>query len=438
MARRNVSCPERTKSGRGTLGEAGSNTQPSGSVVGNRETDFVAQLGPFHKAAEDAIATGDPPGLVALVWRNGEVFDAALGLRLVEEILPMQRDTIFRIASMTKPITSALILMLMEESKLRLDDPIVKWTPELANRRVLKDPAGPIDVTYPSPREITIEDLLTHRSGLAYAFSSTGPIADAYQRMLPNPSALTPDEFLAALGTLPLTYPPGERWLYSHSTDVLGVLAGRIAGKPFRDLLFERIFRPLGMSDTDFWIPPEKHGRAARVYAVDSDTGALVPHPVGSLDAVPKLCGGGGGLVSTADDYLKFARMLLGRGEADGIRILKPETVALMTGDRLTEAQRVTLARDEPHWVGGGFGLGVGIDIDARKRTRYGASSDGAYGWPGAFGTWFRVDPEKKLILLYLVQFFVSPVLENIPRIVTGVGTPLESLQRLTYAAFGR
>ncbi|MGH6796906.1 MAG: serine hydrolase domain-containing protein, partial [Roseiarcus sp.] len=217
----------------------------------------------FLKAAKDAVARGDPPGLVALVWRSGEIFDAALGLRVVEDNLPMRRDTIFRIASMTKPITSALIMMLVEGGKLRLEDPVVKWAPELANRRVLKDPKGPIDETYPAPREITIEDLLTHRSGVAYAFTSTGPIAEAYQHALPNPSALTPDEFLAALAPLPLSYGPGERWLYSHSTDVLGVVAGRIAGKPFRDLLLERIATPLGMKDTDFWIPPEKQDRAA-------------------------------------------------------------------------------------------------------------------------------------------------------------------------------
>jgi CubicO group peptidase (beta-lactamase class C family) len=142
--------------------------------------------------------------------------------------------------------------------------------------------------------------------------------------------------------------------------------------------------------------------------------------------------------VSTADDYLKFARMMLGRGEAHGVRLLRPETVELMTSDRLTAAQRAILVRDEPHWVGEGFGLGVGIDIDAERRARYGESTNGAYGWPGAFGTWFRIDPEENLILIYLVQFSVSPDPKNILRIVTGIGTPLEALQRATYAAIGR
>ena len=325
--------------------------------------------------------------------------------------------------------------MLMEEGKLRLDDPIVKWVPELANRRVLKDPAGPIDDTYPAPRDITVEDLLTHRSGLAEAYTSTGAIADAYERAIPNPMALTPEEFLAALAALPLTYAPGEHWLFGYSTAVLGVLAGRIAGKPFRDLLLDRILLPLGMSDTDFWIPPEKRGRSAGVYCFNSGTGALAAQPVFPRDAVPKLCSGGGGLVSTADDYLKFPRMLLGRGHTDGVRLLKPETVALMTSDRLTAAQRAARIRYEPHWVGQGFGLSVGIDIDVQKRTQYGVSSTGAYGWPGAFGTWFRVDPKENLILIYLAQFAVSLVPDNMARIVTGVGTPLETLVRLTYGA---
>jgi len=401
------------------------------------QPSFAPRLEPFLRAAKDAIAKGDPPGLVALVWRNGEVFDVALGLRVVEQNLPMQRDTIFRIASMTKPITCALILTLMEDGKLRLDDPIVKWAPELANRRVLKDPSGPIDDTYPAPRDITIEDPLTNRSGLAEGFTSRGAIADAYERAAPNSMAMTPEEFLAALASLPLTYAPGERWLYGYSPTVLGVLAERIAGQPFRDLLLNRILLPLGMSDTDFWIPPDKRDRCAGVYCFDA-TGALTPQPVFPRDALPKLCSGGGGLVSTADDYLKFARMLLRRGEGDGVRLLKPETVALMTSDRLTVAQRAVLVRDEPHWVGQGVGLGLGIDIDTEKRTPYGVSSNGAYGWPGAFGTWFRVDPKENLILVYLSQVFVSLVPENMPRIFTGVGTPFEALQRAVYRALGR
>ncbi len=281
-----------------------------------------ARLKEFAPAA--AVAKGDPAGIVTLVWRKGDIQHvSALGKRNLERDLPMQRDTIFRIASMTKPITSVLALMLMEEGKLRLDDPIIKWAPEFAERRVLRDPAGPVEDTVPAPSDITIEDLLTHRSGLAYAFTSTGPLADAYQKTLGDFRiiALGSDEFLGAIAKLPLTYAPGEQWHYSHSTDVLGFIAERIEGKPFRSLLLERVLEPLGMVDTDFWIPPAKQDRAAGVYTFDEKAGTPTAIP-SARDVIPKFCGGGGALVSTADDYLKFARLLLGRGEVDGVRLL--------------------------------------------------------------------------------------------------------------------
>jgi CubicO group peptidase (beta-lactamase class C family) len=376
-----------------------------------------------------------------LLWRDGKAAHvSALGKRDIELNLPMRHDSLFRIASMTKPITSALILMLMEEGKLRLDDSIVKWAPEFANRRVLKHASGPIEDTYPAPRDVTVEDLLTHRSGLAYAFSSTGPIAGAYGETLGDERIRDygPDEFLAALASLPLVDAPGERWRYGYSTSVLGFIAERIEGKPFRDLLLERILRPLKMVDTDFWIPPAKQHRAAKTYVIDPKVGARTPATAPSQDVVPKLCSGGGGLISTADDYLKFTRMLLGMGQTDGVRLLKPETVALMTADRLTPGQRALLVSNEPHWTGQGFGLGVGVEIDAGARARFGPTTNGAYYWPGAFGTWFRVDPVENLIVLYLVQCELPPGPESIVRIVTGAGTPLQTLLELTYEAIGK
>ena len=349
---------------------------------------------------------------MTLIWREGEIAQVeTMGRRDVETGAPMTRDTLFRIASMTKPVTSVAALMLMEEGKLTLTDPITKWAPEFADMRVLKSAAGPLEETYPAPRDITIEDLLTHRAGLAYGFTSMGPIAQAHDAALGDVMnvRLTADAWMKALGGLPLSYPPGERFHYSHATDVLGFLVGRIAGMDFRDLLIERIFEPLGMVDTDFYIPPAKRDRAAVVYRLNEETGALAPLAFDRHDEPPAFCGGGGGLISTADDYLKFARMLLKGGGLDGTRLLKPETVALMRANRLTDAQREITFMGIPFWLGQGFGLGLSMITDPEKQAWMGAGSRGAFGWPGAFGTWWQADPEEDMIIIYLIQNSMPP-----------------------------
>ena len=358
-------------------------------------------------ALQSAIDSGDLAGGLTLIWRKGEVVQVALrGKRDLARDLPMERDTLFRIASMTKPVTTVAALMLMEQGKLSLSDPITKWAPEFADMRVMKNAEGAIDDTVPADRDITIEDLMTHRSGLAYAFTAVGPIAHAYQDALGDVlnGGAAPDAWMKALGDLPLLYQPGDRFFYSLSTDVLGFIVGRIAGTGFREFLVERIFQPLGMTDTDFYIPPDKRDRAAIVYRMVEETGALEPVNFNRADTPPAFCGGGGGLVSTADDYLKFARMLLGHGEVDGVRLLKPETVAMMRTNRLTDAQRAIPFMGMPFWIGQGFGLGVSVILDAEQQAWMGASSDGSFGWPGAFGTWWQADPVKDMILIYLVQ----------------------------------
>ncbi|MGH6911930.1 MAG: serine hydrolase domain-containing protein, partial [Phenylobacterium sp.] len=232
--------------------------------------EFVdAVLGQIPAALQSVVDAGDLSGFVTLIWRKGQIVQLnTVGLRDVEAGLPMTRDTLFRIASMTKPVTSVAALMLLEEGKLKLDDPVTKWLPELADMQVLNDATGPIDQTYPAPRDITVEDLMTHRSGLAYGFTSIGPIGQAHEDRLGPPigTPLTPDAWLKALGTLPLSYPPGERFHYSHSTEVLGFLVARVEGKPLGQVLRDRIFAPLGMSDTFFWAPPEKRARMAKLY----------------------------------------------------------------------------------------------------------------------------------------------------------------------------
>jgi len=401
-----------------------------------------AILGQIPGALQGVVDNGDLAGAVTLIWRKGEIVRVdTVGQADIETATPMARDTLFRIASMTKPVTSVAALMLMEEGAFRLDEPITKWAPEFANMKVLKSPTGPLDETYPAPREITFDDLFTHRAGLAYGFTSVGPIAHAHQKALGDVlnSDMSPDAWMAALGGLPLSFAPGERFHYSHATDVLGFLVGRIVGKGFREVLMERIFAPLGMADTDFYFPPEKRERAAVVYRQDDKTGALEPVAFRRHDTPPVYCGGGGGLVSTADDYLKFARMMLGRGEVDGVRLLKAETVDLMRANRLTEAQRAIDFLGMPFWAGQGFGLGVSMILDAEKHAWMGAGSNGSFGWPGAFGTWWQADPEEDLILIYLIQNSMPLGPEAVTQIATsermGARLALPIFQKQVYAA---
>lgn len=373
----------------------------TGSLSGFDQT-ALAQIPAGLQAIVDA---GDLSGFVTLIWKDGEIVQLnTLGRRNIEQDLPMTRDTLFRIASMTKPVTSVAAMMLIEEGKMALSDPITKWMPEFKDMRVLKDAQGPVEDTVPANRDITVEDLFTHRSGLAYGFTSVGPIAHAHEKALGNvlASPMSPDAWLKALGGLPLSYQPGDRFHYSHSTDVLGFLVGRVAGVDFRDFVVERIFKPLGMVDTDFYIPPEKRERAAVVYSAKAE--GLEPVPFVQHDKPPEYAGGGGGLVSTVDDYLKFARMLLNGGEVDGVRLLKAESVALMRENRLTPAQRENTFMGIPFWLGQGFGLGVSVITDPDKQSWMGAGNEGAFGWPGAFGTWWQADPKANMILIYLIQ----------------------------------
>jgi len=401
-------------------------------------------LAQIPAALQSVVDAGDLSGFVTLVWRKGEIAQVnVLGQRDIAAGKPMTRDTLFRIASMTKPVTSIAAMMLMEEGKLKLEDPVTRWLPELADMQVLKDPEGPLDQTYPAPRDITVEDLMTHRSGLAYGFTSLGPISHAYEERLGSPlvNRLTPDEWLKALGTLPLSFPAGERFHYSHATEVLGFLVARIEGRPLGEVLHKRIFKPLGMKDTFFWCPPEKRDRLAKLYRAPPEGGPLEDVSLPQTDAPPAFEGGGGGLISTADDYLKFAQMMLGGGEVDGVRLVKPETIALMTANRLTPAQREIPFMGIPFWGGQGFGLGVSVITDPEKQAWMGAGSKGAFGWPGAFGTWWQADPAENMVLIYLIQNSMPLDPGAAAQLATGqrMGgrAALPVFQKLVYAALG-
>ena len=342
-------------------------------------------------------------GAVTVVWQRGEVLQVnEIGCRDVDAGLPMQRDTLFRIASMTKPVTVAAVMSLVDEGKVTLKDPVARWAPELANLRVLDDPRGPLDRTHPARRAILIEDLLTHTSGLAYGFSVSGPIAKAYMRL---PFNRGPDAWLAELAKQPLVHQPGDRVTYSHSIDLLGVIASRIEGKPFYQVLDERVLGPTGMTDTGFFVSTEARRRAATMYRLDGDNrlhhGVMGPPHI----TPPSFCNAGGGLWSTADDYLRFVRMLLGDGTLDGVRVLSPESVRLMRTDRLTDEQKRHNFLGAPYWVGRGFGLNLSVVTDPVKSAPlFGPGGPGTFSWPGAYGTWWQADPRADLILLYLIQ----------------------------------
>ncbi len=353
----------------------------------------------------EAIDAGLLAGAVTLVWQAGKVLQVnTLGRRDVEARLPMQRDTIFRIASMTKPVTVAAAMSLVEEGKFALADPVTAWLPELSNMRVLREPRGALDQTVPARRPITFDDLMTHRSGMAYVFSVLGPLASAYGKISQRQDQ---DRWLAEVAALPLAHQPGERLTYSHSTDVLGIALSRIEGKPLSQVLSERVFEPLGMTDTGFSIGAAGRRRAATMYKLTAENtlthDVMGPPPITD----PPFCAGGAGLFSTVDDYLVFARMLLGGGTVDGVRVLSEESVRTMRTDRLTPEQKQYPFLGAPFWVGRGFGLNLSVVTDpARSRQLFGPGGLGTFSWPGAYGTWWQADPSADLILIYLIQNF--------------------------------
>ena len=384
---------------------------------------------PIATAIEAVVGAGGLAGAATLVWRQGQLTQTAcVGWRDVEARLPIERDTLFRIASMSKPITSAAALMLMDEGRFALGDPICRWAPEFSEMRVLRSPTGPLDQTDTARRQITFEDLLTHRSGLTYGDFWSGPLAGAYAEALGGAidSQVAPDDWIAALAALPLIDQPGNGFHYGHSTDLLGLLIARMEDAPLGDVLERRIFNPLGMRDTGFAVPREKKIRQAGTYGFD-EAGCLKPRQGGpGASFMPERPedmayeSGGQGLWSTLDDYLAFARMFLGAGAADGVRLLRPEALALMTTNRLTESQRAKskLLGMPVFAAGHGFGMGVAVVLDPEKAEPLLCGGGvGAVGWPGAFGGWWQADPNDESVLIFLAHNMVE-----LDQLANGIG----------------
>jgi CubicO group peptidase (beta-lactamase class C family) len=375
----------------------------------------AARLGRVHDAMAGHVERGEVPGLVTLVYRRGEAHADTIGARAFGGN-PMRRDTIFRVSSLTKPVAAAAAMVLVEDGRVRLDKPVDRLLPELADRRVLRRLDGPLDDTVPAKRPITLRDLLTMRMGFGFIMGPPDDypiLAAAEEQRLgmgpPKPATPhEPDEWIRRFATLPLMHQPGEQWMYEMGFAVLGVLISRASERPLEAFLRERIFGPLGMEDTGFYVPPEKLDRLVTCYRTNPETGALEPYD-GAEDSQwsrpPAFPDARGGLVSTADDYLAFGRMMLDEGEHGGERILSRLSVELMTTNHLTPEQRassgsVPVFLGERGW---GFGLSTIPGDDAAVAT------PGRYGWEGGLGTSWSSDPTEDMVGILLTQRLASP-----------------------------
>jgi CubicO group peptidase (beta-lactamase class C family) len=392
------------------------------------------RLDRMHHGMQAFVDRHEAGGIVTLVAREGKVVDVhAVGFQDVESNRPMRSDTIFRIASMSKPITSVAVMMLYEEGKLQLTDPLSRYIPAFKNQRVVSSAEGGTVNTVPVRRDITIRDLLTHRSGLSYGFLDSGPVGAAYRATgVTDGLTVTPGtiaENVDKLAAAPLQSQPGAEWHYSLSTDVLGRLIEVVGGLPFDVFLRDRIFRPLGMTDTSFDVPDAKWSRFATVYSPDA-AGGIRPmkdpetfgntmmSPFAYYKAPKKYFSGGAGLTSTIQDYARFSTMLLNGGALNNVRLLSPKTVELMTTSHTADLPSGGLLGPD-----GQFGLGF------RVSTNLGASqtlgSVGSYGWSGIYGTNFWIDPKEHLIGIMMVQRYPG-------------STVAASFQTLVYQALTR
>jgi CubicO group peptidase (beta-lactamase class C family) len=365
-------------------------------------------LAGIRNSIAGSIERKELPGAVWLLARGDQVHVDFLGDKAFEGGTPMARDTIFRLASVTKPVTAAAVMMLVEDGVIALDDPVDRLLPELANRRVLTSIDAPLDSTVPADHPFTVRELMNFTFGFGINFDPNLPIEQEITRLnLVNMTMVpqtphNPDEWIKAFSTLPLMHQPGANWMYNTGSIIQGILINRATGRTLEDFFKERIFDPLGMKDTSFFVPPEKLDRFVAAYQFDFATneGFLEDAPEGQWAAPPNLEHGGGGLVSTVDDFLVFARMMMNKGEHNGARLLSEHSVMEMTRDQLTSAQK----------AGGGLGLGFfdamswGYGMAVFTAPTPIAPNPGKYGWDGGYGTTFANDPATGLTGIMLTN----------------------------------
>ncbi|CCH30903.1 serine hydrolase domain-containing protein [Actinosynnema sp. NPDC047251] len=355
----------------------------------------------LHGVLEPHVSSGALPGAVALVARGDRVEFAAVGALDVAGTAPMTRESIFRFASITKPITAAALLALVDDGRVGLHDPIGRWLPELAAPAVVRTPASELDDVVPLARPITVFDLLTSQAGHGFASDFSLPAVRrlfAVQKDGREPQAFpATDEWLAELSEVPLLYQPGESWLYDTSSAVQGALIARASGRSLPEFLAERVFAPLGMTDTGFVVPQADRGRCTTFYKAEDGVLRPADGPDGQWSTPPAFPLGSGGLVGTADDWFAFARVLLAGGVADGRRVLSAEAVRLMTTDHTTPAHREIGAL---FLEGQGWGMGGSVDIAVTDPW----TVPGRYGWVGGTGTSAHVVPATGTVAILLTQ----------------------------------
>ncbi len=366
----------------------------------------AARVAAIETAMGDYVRDGRLYGIHTRLAQKGEIVsDYYAGLRGLEQGLPIEGDTIYRIYSMTKPVTGVAMMMLWEEGKFELDDPVTKYVPEFENLKVLagvNEDGSPILADMERPP--TMSELMSHSSGFAYGLGGDDPVNTAYRdlKVLASPDMQT---FIDRTASIPLLFQPGERWFYSVGMDIQGHIIEKLSGQSFGDFLQTRLFGPLGMVDTGFYVPEEDYDRFSEVYGFDPETGAMVPVPYPNVQFRKDTIGyesGGGGLVSTMDDYSRFAQMLVNRGELDGAQILKPETIDLITTSVMPDGAAMTFGGDPLPGIGMGLTFGTVEDADLAQVY----TPNGSYFWGGAASTWFWIDPVNELYFIGMVQVF--------------------------------
>ena len=377
--------------------------RPDRAGMSEDRLDRLAEL------ARGYTESGKLAGVLTMVARDGQVVHvSAVGQRGVEDDRPLPEDALFRIFSMTKPITAVAAMILYEEGKFQLGDPVSKFLPELAELDVLVD-----GERVPAENVMTMQQLLTHTAGFSYGFNPEDPVDKLYNES-DALRAKDLDEFIERLAALPLKYEPGTQWHYSVAVDVTGAVIERISGQPFGEFLQERLFDPLDMHDTFFRVPPDKMDRFLPNHGWDAENGKLVAFDdsefMNYTDGT-MMQSGGGGLVSTARDYLRFAEMMRAGGELHGVRILSPKTVEFMATDHLPASINAGGEGERPAVNllnrGGGFGLGFGVIRDPAMTGVIG--SPGEYSWGGAAGTIFWIDPVEEMVVVSMIQLMGSP-----------------------------